>query len=267
MSYPKSGNTWVRILLANYLSTSNQPVSLHELPVVHASSRTLWENCLGVSTFDLALDELAAARSTFFATLEKSCPAPQFVKTHDAYHEGFLPESNQFRILYIVRHPFDVAVSFARHLKLDIKQVLDNMSNPRFTLVSDQTSPQGCLQLPQRLSTWSGHVSGWLSQTVLSKMLLRYEDLALRPEEKLFEIVNFFRLPLDSDRIRNAVRQSSFSNLQKQEQQIGFPEKPAHMETFFWKGVCGSGMKLIPSEFRERFIASHETIMKEFDYL
>ena len=31
-SYPKSGNTWVRAFLANYLVNADSPVSINELP-------------------------------------------------------------------------------------------------------------------------------------------------------------------------------------------------------------------------------------------
>ena len=59
-SYPKSGNTWVRILLSNLLRGSDAPVSINALdPTPIASARHMFDDRLGIAASDLTPREIA----------------------------------------------------------------------------------------------------------------------------------------------------------------------------------------------------------------
>ena len=71
-SYPKSGNTWFRIFLANYLSNSDNPISLDEIeqtPI--ASSAIDFEEIVGLNPFELTADEVDLYRPDIYQTLSK----------------------------------------------------------------------------------------------------------------------------------------------------------------------------------------------------
>jgi aryl sulfotransferase len=58
-SYPKSGNTWLRVFLTNYLRDGDQPADLNDLdggPI--ASARLAFEEAVGVEASDLTQAEI-----------------------------------------------------------------------------------------------------------------------------------------------------------------------------------------------------------------
>ena len=58
-SYPKSGNTWLRILISNLMSGSSQPVNINELletPI--SSSRIVIDDYSGVHSSELTPEEI-----------------------------------------------------------------------------------------------------------------------------------------------------------------------------------------------------------------
>lgn len=53
-SYPKSGNTWLRVFLANSLRNAETPADINALETGHiASARNLFEELAGVEASDL----------------------------------------------------------------------------------------------------------------------------------------------------------------------------------------------------------------------
>ena len=62
-SYPKSGNTWMRILLTNYLRNANMPANINNLdggPI--ASARQVFDDNVGIEASDLTQDEIERYR-------------------------------------------------------------------------------------------------------------------------------------------------------------------------------------------------------------
>ncbi len=63
-SYPKSGNTWMRAFLSNYLADGDKPVDINSLdtggPI--ASARTIFDEAVGVEASDLTQDEIERYR-------------------------------------------------------------------------------------------------------------------------------------------------------------------------------------------------------------
>jgi hypothetical protein len=53
-SYPKSGNTWLRVLLTNYLREDDRPADINDLDVsALGTSRALLDEWIGVESSDL----------------------------------------------------------------------------------------------------------------------------------------------------------------------------------------------------------------------
>ena len=70
-SYPKSGNTWTRMLLASFLADSEQPVSINEVAEhllwVGSSGRSNFEHAIGMAAEKFTGDEA----ETFLPTLHR----------------------------------------------------------------------------------------------------------------------------------------------------------------------------------------------------
>lgn len=267
-SYPKSGNTWVRVLLANYDAGRTAPVDINELEGSIASSRDLFDEHAGVEASELTRQEVERYRPDVYRHLAAADRRLIFLKTHDAFitnvnDEPIFPADVTRVAVYIVRNPLDVAVSFAHHNATTIDRVIGWMARPDFQLAGTRQTDQ----LPQRLLSWSGHVSSWCDQTRLPVCIVRYEDLLEDTCAALERIVSAAGLDVDAGRLSRAVEWSRFDDLQKQEIQRGFIGKPARAERFFRAGRAGDWRTALSSEQVAALIGGHGPMMKQLGYL
>jgi aryl sulfotransferase len=178
-SYPKSGNTWLRMLIANLSAKDGTPVDINDLPERGgiASARGPFDHLLLIDSGLLTHDEIDNLRSRVYEELaggaqddeydDVQAPPPvRFVKAHDAYTLTPLGEPllagarGAAGAIVIVR---DVAASLASHNNSSIVQAIAFMGNPAAGFCV-QTNRQHN-QLRQQLPGWSGHIASWLDQT------------------------------------------------------------------------------------------------------
>ena len=73
------------------------------------------------------------------------------------------------------------------------------------------------------------------------------------------------------DRSQNAIKQAldnaSIDNLQRQEAQYGFNEKPARVGHFFRKGIVGDWQQTLTPIQINRIINDHGEMMQQYGYL
>mgnify|MGYP000904643249 CR=1 FL=1 len=270
-SYPKSGNTWLRVLLEAYKRDDGQPVDINAIEDGHiASSRSFFDTALGVESSDLTADELERFRPAVFRHAAEAAAETLLLKTHDAYTltdagEPWVPADVTRGALYIVRNPLDVAVSFAHHMQKPIGAAIERMAQPEATLAS-KTS---CLdiQVRQKLLTWSEHVISWIEQTDVPVHLMRYEEMLADPLEAFGAAVRFIGWEHDAARLERAVRLSTFEALQAQEREHDFKERLPGMTMFFRKGKAGSWREELDAGQVERIIRDHGTVMRRLGYL
>ncbi len=154
-SYPRSGNTFLRIVLHEVFGCRSMSVYADEAAVIRAEGTRGRPYAIAL---DRSLDELAASREPFF------------VKTHD------LPGSDGGRAIYLVRDGRDALVSYAWYV-LEFEEGVppEEVSSERFDatlsrLIDDRRSPFG---------TWSTHVLAWRERP--SVEMIRFEDLVQGP--------------------------------------------------------------------------------------
>ena len=270
-SYPRSGNTWLRALLTNYLEGGETPATIGALA---GGSRTIlrqvFDENLGLSSSDLTPEELLRHRPHLHELLAAELPRPSFVKVHDACLRtagGVLlfPPAATLGGVYIVRNPLDVAVSCAHFWNWSIARAVAELDRPEAAL----SSPPGGIHavLPQRLSTWSGHVASWLDQRELPVHVVRYEDLLADPETAFGAVLRFAGLVVEPARVARAVGHARFDRLRAQEEQSGFREKPPTARFFFRAGRAGSWRDALSPEQVRALTDAHAPLMDRFGYL
>lgn len=237
-SYQKSGNTWMRVFLANYLAAKDQKLSINQLEQFTTGDLRIdfFDKAAGGQFTGQSIEESLQIRPLVQRLIARSKPGHHFVKTHSCVatiHDVPLinPEVTAAAI-YILRNPFDVVPSFARHSGLTIDEMIDAMSNPNAVF----RSVDGIYEMVGR---WDEHIESWLSAPGLPHHFVRYEDMIADTRAEMTKTLEFLRIPINQSQLKKAVRASSFSELRRQERQQGFSERPDRMEAFFVTGTSG----------------------------
>ena len=271
-SYPKSGNTWLRVLLTNYRRNGNTPADINELdggPI--ASARVWFDEWVGVESSALDDRMIERLRPEVYRCMTREAADTLYMKVHDAWAytdrgEALFPSDVTAGVIYILRNPLDLATACAHHWGVSVAQAVENLCNPEFALARSLGGLAD--QLRQRLRSWSGHVTSWLDESGLPQCLVRYEDLHRDPEQVFGEVVRFCDLPYDEARVHKAVAFSDFSELQRQEQTQGFRERSVQATgPFFRRGQVGAWREELPVELAQRLIETHGETMRRFSYL
>jgi hypothetical protein len=270
-SYPKSGNTWFRVFLSNLFSDSDEPASindLHHTPI--ASARPPFDEATGLPSSDMTFEEVDRLRPEVYRFQAKEAEDLQFRKVHDAYtylEDGspLFPPDVSKAVVYFIRNPLDVLISFAHHSATRPEKMVDVLNDPEKAFGK---SPKRLFnQLRQKLSTWSGHVISWVDQEDIPVHVMRYEDMQREPFQVFEKALKFLNLSVSEEKIQKALKNSHLSVLQEQEQKQGFKEKMIRADRFFRKGKPGEWREVLTEEQVKTMVSEHKEVMKRFGYL
>src|ERR1700761_6880459 len=147
-SYPKSGNTWARVFLANLAALMTDDAEASDLASVarfshSASYQTYFKEILGFKPTAKHVNEIAAARAKVQQKIADSHEGLVFLKTHNALaNDRGYPLFN-FAVtsgaVYIVRNPLDVAISLAHHAGDSIDKAIEVMASEKVESIVDDT--------------------------------------------------------------------------------------------------------------------------------
>lgn len=236
-SFPKSGNTWVKMILAairakGELSDINDPTI--------SASCTSKELADQFSTIRVSEEDyFAFQRSEIFKKMVLASGEHELIlKTHCCHisigGESLIPNSLSRGCILIVRNPFDVVCSVMNHFSLD-----------EFAAIELLTSNKSRIGHPDlHYSNWiiSWHVfhNSWLKNFSKPILVLRYEDMIAEPLQQYRRIADFMSQSLSDLQLRRVISSTSFNRLKYLEEKSGFQEKPAEAKRFFNQGKVGS---------------------------
>ena len=282
VAYPKSGTTWTRAVLTNYLQDDANPASINALAGDWSTSaRDNFDQLIGLDSSDLRADELVRLLPRFRELLADALlPAPTdacgdgagcryFAKSHEMFEAPqvgprFSPIGTTGAIC-LVRNPLDVAVSYAHHMQASIDQTVQRMNDPA---AQDLPALRNIGKLlPSPLGTWSDHVASWLNQSAVPTCVARYEDLLTDPIAGFGRIVRFAGLEWQADRLARAVDQASFDRLRMQEAEQGFDERRQTAPRFFRAGVAGDWRNALTRDQVRALVTAHRPMMARLGYL
>ncbi len=269
-SYPKSGNTWMRMFVANYLRNAPEPVGINDrngLPM--AAARAHFDRFAAVGAADLTFDEIDLYRPDIYRALASATNEPVAIKVHDAFRmtkQGvpLFPADVTRAVIYIVRDPRDVAVSLAYHRDCSMSDAVEEVCRSGAVI-----APAGggrMAQVPQRIGSWSEHVESWLAAKDLPVLCVRFEDLLARPWATFGSVVRMMGFLDDDERLERAIRFSSFRELQTQEQRDGFRER-LMQSTFFRSGQAGGWLTQLSKAQADTIEAHHRRMMLQCGYV
>lgn len=268
-SYPKSGNTWFRAFLKNYLVDRDQPVDINDISTgCIASSRRWLDGTLGFDTADLYPEESEKLRPSVY-NWDGASNEISYNKIHDAYtytdkNEPLISRDGTAGAIYLVRNPLDVAVSYSFHSNCTVDEAISLMASSNHTLNNNCCGSSS--QVSQKLFTWSEHVLSWADAHDLNCYVIRYEDIIVKPFETFTNAIRFLGLPDNPELITKAIRFSDFSVLKQLESETHFKEKHPRAELFFRSGKIGDWKNKLSPKQVQRVIDDHGPVMKRFSY-
>lgn len=270
-SYPKSGNTWLRLALSS-LSRDGAPpdfaAKVGFAPI--ASNRSPFDLLLDVESADLTDEEAEALRPCFYELEARRHTEPQLRKVHDAWTltsagGPLFPPALTLGTVYIARDPRDVAVSLAAHLGMKVDEAIAAMAAPEATLA--RGGKRGKTQLAQRLLTWSAHVESWLDAPGMPQpLLLRYEDMTIDAAGALLRVARHLGWAAEHEAVERAVAATRFDALFAAEEQYGFHERPIKAVRFFRRGIAGGWRDTLTSAQADQIERDHATVMARLGY-
>jgi Sulfotransferase domain len=179
VSYPRSGNTWTRFLVANLLDPEHP------------------------ATFGNIESRVAEIYFNYDHVLRR-LPRPRLLKSHEPFNPRYP------KIIYIVRDPRDVAVSFYHH-NVKWRNIPDTYPIDDFVpgFVAGQYDPWS--------GSWGDNVKSWISmrQGGSSFLLIRYEDLKQNTLPEVLRVAEFLRqagfsrIATSPDQLAQAIERSS----------------------------------------------------------
>ncbi len=283
-SYPKSGNTWFRMLVANLSAKDGNPVDINALPERGgiASARGPFDHLLLIDSGLLTHDEIDCLRPRVYEELAhgaqddeydklQEAPPVRFVKVHDAY--TLTPKGEPLLAgrrgadgaIVIARDPRDVAPSLANHNRVSLDAAIELMNNRQAVYCAKPGRLDQ--QLRQQVPGWSGHIASWLDQTDIPVYLIRYEDMQADTFAAFRKALDFAGRPASNDDIRRAVYYADFTELRRQETEKGFGETPRRPGgQFFRRGEAGVWRDELSAEQVARIEAAHAPMMRRLGY-
>lgn len=233
VSFPKSGNTWTRFLVANLLYPESHP---------------------NFGNINELIPDPEALSKRQLAHIAR----PRVIKSHQ-YFDPRYP-----RVVYIVRDPRDIVLS-RYHFHRKRRLIDDDAPLEPFVddFLADSTSPYG---------SWKENVSSWLATRSGTDtfLLLRYEDMVAQTRSELARVANFLGVPANPDRIDQAVQNSSADKmrlLEKEQYEKWSTTKDTRRDVAFVRAAKSGGWRSeLPEPLVQKIEAAWGPLMRHLGY-
>ena len=192
-SYPKSGNTLLRSMLAAYFFSED---GIYDFPLIQNIRQfpniRLFEN-LGV---DIRNEKEVIKNYIKVQESIVKKNAIRFLKTHsylfNIKNNPFTNLNCSLGVIYIVRDPRNVVTSFSKFTSLSIEESSEFMIN-KLSIGGNLNAPKGSSDRTRIFTgTWASNFQTWKSfQYQQRYLLIKYEDLINDPEKNFLKILKF----------------------------------------------------------------------------
>ena len=268
-SYPKSGNTWMRLFLNAYLSGKSEADINQDLMKNHQCIDPVLSEFLAkkpvteFSNLDAARVRVPVQR--FFARSAEKI----FVKTHSAvataYGHPSIDAATTYATILVLRNPLAVLPSFARHMGTSIDEAIKSMDSAQNMIGNLKDGFPTIL-----LSSWSKFTRSWIeSSRQLNLISVKYEDMKENPVEAFGKVLAHIHLPVDRDQILKAVNATDFEKLKAQDIAQGFKErtKADKGAVFFRSGKTEGWRDELTEPQIIATIKNHWDVMEQLNYI
>lgn len=269
-SFPKSGNTWIRCFFEAYFTGKIDINNIKTSVADTAAYRCTTGNTEDPAKLPLEIQNLIRPMGLvrlvqkYNEDVAKGYKHPLLVKTHNAHVNvngiEVLPPALSNAVIYIIRDPRDVIVSYAKHMGESIDQAIEHFNNNKQMLTDDRGGT-----LTDYVSDWSTHVMSFFNSKAHNVKIIRYEDLLTNPYGEFIKILKHFSISINETQLVNAISLCDFFRLQRQEIENGFKERSNKSDKFFTHGRSVY-KDILNSEQIVKIELQHSEVMERFRY-
>lgn len=264
-SYPKSGNTWLRMFLQVYMTgvkcDINNPHKIAYKDNDELAYRSVCPMLLPCDNPDVMMGVRYAA---LLHLIQRYNGGDAILKTHsisasnqDGLH--LCPPSLTKMAVYLIRDPRDVVISFAHHLSESIDNTIDLMCHEQGHL------KDSVLGFGSHMSSWGNHASCWVANDKFPICVVRYEGMINETRETFKSVARFLFGDIDEERLDLAIKETDFDMLQQQEIKAGFNEQKGD-ELFFRIGEVGRWKNILTTDQVTKLEAGIGEAMERMSY-
>ena len=274
-SYPKSGNTWVRSMIAALMYTDNGVFHFDLLKQIKQfpsqnyfknftndfgniqEIKKYWESAQDLINLDNQVK--------FFKTHHINCKIDEY---------SFTSKRNTLATIYIIRDPRNLVSSISNHYSKSLEDSKNFLLSPRFLTGYKRDGDLEKDSLITFLGTWSEHYKFWKNNNK-NFLLIKYEDLINNTHSELNKIIIFIKkfTPIQTNEIKNAniVKTTSFNHLKNLEEKGNFNENAYETTNnkikFFNLGPENNWETILDKKIKDEIETKLSSEMKELGYL
>ena len=271
-SYPKSGNTWIRTVLCTLLYSKNYNFNFEILRnIVEFDIPANYEFLKKNNNQEFNNLNNINVISKYWLEAQKifnSKSKTKIFKTHSAnisyLRKNYTDKNATKGLIYIIRDPRDVAISYSKHINKNIDEVIDFMQRDNAITYSAKG------RYPIILSRWDYHIKSW-HRLEVPKLFIKYEDILENTATVVRLLIKFlnnklgYSIKLDATKIDEVILNTSFEKMRKQEQADGFSEASKY-NAFFRKGKKEQWKELLNKNQISEITKAFKNAMIKFDY-
>ena len=232
-SYPKSGNTWLRFLIASYYYTKEGFFDENVLKYIDQFPQ---KNFFKEFDYD---PKIPTDTTRFWIKAQEKINQDnkiRFFKTHNIFGSvnnfHFTNRENSIGCVYVVRDPRNVITSLKNFYEMNDNQAFKFMTSKNKYIYDVHNFKENSYSDFQLISSWEANYESWKSQKRIPIKIIRYEDLLNQTYVVLNDVITFInkvigvKEKISKNKIKNAVSSTSFHKLKEKEKKEGFSEAP-----------------------------------------
>ena len=252
-SYPRSGNTWLRLILCGLFFTENGKINnfhlLNKIPGFDSLTNFRFVKGISKQDYDNIVNEKGyneksiIAFSKYWIEAQKKINITQgsfgFFKTHNARvkinNNYYTDKSTTLGFIYCIRDPRDVVISYSKYMNKNIDDTIHFLLDGQIMQKEKINN-----KMPEIILNWRDHYLSWKKFTDVPSLFIKYENILDNIDVEIRKITEYFKknfnisINNEDEKITNIIESTKFNNLKKNEQQYGFPGN-IH-SSFFRKG-------------------------------
>ena len=203
-----------------------------------------------------------------------------FLKTHSGLFEiggnKFSSEKNTRGIIYLLRDPRDICISWSKHLDVSydksIEHIIDDLSCSHWIerkqnkIFDNENRPKSLI------SSWKNHVLSWTSvKWKVPIKVIKYEDLVYKKKDTVEDLINFFSNNFGFNfrdiekKIENLLNSTDFEVMKNYENKYGFNEKMSKND-FFSVGKKNQWIDKLSNDQIKIIEKNCGDVMRKFNY-